>query len=101
MNTRVETGVAKKELDPGIESRESTETRSEEHRLVIINREPVELCKILKFENVVFSGGEAKTLITNGMVLVNGCVEKRKRKKIFAGDIIEFNGKIMEICKTG
>jgi len=66
---------------------------------VIIDHEPVELCKILKFENLVLSGGEAKHLIASGMVSVNGKVETKKRKKIFAGDIIEFNGEEMEICK--
>ena len=55
-----------------------------------INKEPVELYKILKFECIVSSGGEAKAVIDDGQVLVNGEVETRKRKKIIAGDIIEF-----------
>jgi len=59
-------------------------------RTVEITREPVELYKILKFEGMVASGGEAKTVIAEGEVLVNGEVESRKRKKIVAGDIIEF-----------
>jgi len=66
---------------------------------VIIDHEPVELCKILKFENLVLSGGEAKHLIASGVVSVNGIVERQKRKKIFAGDIVEFNGETMEIYK--
>ena len=56
-----------------------------------ITEEPVELCRILKFENMVASGGEAKHVIAEGLVKVNGEVETRKRKKIFSGDIIEFN----------
>ena len=59
-------------------------------RIVAISREPVELYKILKFEGMVASGGEAKTVIAEGEVLVNGVVETRKRKKIVSGDIIEF-----------
>ena len=55
-----------------------------------ITKEPVELYKILKFEGIVSSGGEAKAVIDDGQVLVNGEVETRKRKKIIAGDIIEF-----------
>ena len=55
-----------------------------------INKEPVELYKILKFESIVSSGGEAKAVIDDGQVLVNGEIETRKRKKIVAGDIIEF-----------
>jgi Uncharacterized conserved protein len=57
---------------------------------VEITKEPVELYKILKFEGIVSSGGEAKSVIDDGQVLVNGAVEKRKRKKIIAGDIIEY-----------
>ena len=60
-------------------------------RVVEITSEPVELYKILKFEGMVASGGEAKLVISEGLVLVNGKVETRKRKKIVAGDTIEFN----------
>lgn len=55
-----------------------------------ITEEPIELYKILKFENMVNSGGEAKYVISEGQVVVNGEVETRKRKKIFSGDIVEF-----------
>ena len=60
-------------------------------RVVKITSEPVELYKILKFEGMVASGGEAKLVISEGLVLVNGKVETRKRKKIVAGDTIEFD----------
>ncbi len=60
-----------------------------------ITEEPVELCKLLKFESLVASGGEAKHVISEGLVKVNGEIETRKRKKIFSGDIVEFgNAKI-------
>lgn len=52
----------------------------------------MELYKILKFEGMVSSGGEAKLVIAEGLVLVNGKIETRKRKKIIADDIIEFGG---------
>lgn len=61
-------------------------------RDVVLNKEPVELYKILKFEGLVPSGGVAKLAIDSGDVLVNGEVETRRRKKIVAGDIVEFNG---------
>lgn len=64
---------------------------------VEITKEPVELYKILKFEGMVASGGEAKTVIEKGLVLVNGEVETRKRKKIVSGDIIEFGEEKMHI----
>jgi len=59
-------------------------------REIEISREPVELYKILKFEGVAASGGEAKSLIDSGQVSVNGAVETRKRKKIVSGDVIRF-----------
>lgn len=63
---------------------------SEKMRVVEIEEEPIELYKILKFESIVQSGGEAKFVIAEGLVRVNGEVETRKSKKIIAGDIIEF-----------
>jgi len=59
-------------------------------KTVTISSEPIELCQLLKFEAMVSSGGEAKQVINDGLVLVNGAVETRKRKKIVAGDIVEF-----------
>ena len=70
---------------------------SEKIRVVEIEEEPIELYKILKFDNMVQSGGEAKFVIAEGLVRVNGEVESRKRKKIISGDIIEFEGEKIRI----
>lgn len=59
-------------------------------REVELKKEPVELYKILKFEGLVASGGEAKSVIAEGLVKLNGEIEIRKRKQIVSGDIIEF-----------
>lgn len=64
---------------------------------VEITKEPIELYKILKFEGIASSGGEAKAIISKGQVLVNGLVETRKRKKIVSGDIIELMGEKYKI----
>ena len=74
-------------------------------RVVEITREPVELYKILKFEGMVATGGEAKLVIADGQVRVNGEVETRKRKKIVTGDTIEYDRdririKLMEAGST-
>jgi ribosome-associated protein len=66
-------------------------------RVIEITEEPIELCKILKFENMVGSGGEAKYVISEGQVLVNGKIETRKRKKIISCDIIEFKNEKIRI----
>ena len=62
-----------------------------------LEEEFVELYKILKFEGLVDSGGMAKQIIADGQVIVNGKVETRKRKKISAGDRIEFSGQSIEV----
>lgn len=59
-------------------------------KIVELSKEPVELYKILKFEGMATSGGEAKSAIAHGNVKVNGVVETRKRRKIVAGDVITF-----------
>jgi ribosome-associated protein len=69
-------------------------------RDVEITKEPVELYKILKFEGIVGSGGEAKSVIDDGQVTVNGDVEKRRRKKIVSGDVIEYMGESIRIIKS-
>ena len=62
-----------------------------------LKEEFVELYKILKFEGLVESGGMAKQIIADGQVIVNGEVETRKRKKIIAGDKIEFSGQSIDV----
>jgi len=66
-------------------------------KTVDINKEPVELFKILKFEGLVSTGGEAKLVIGDGQVLVNGIVETQRRKKIMHGDVIEFRGERLQV----
>ncbi|MGB4247993.1 MAG: RNA-binding S4 domain-containing protein [Pseudohongiellaceae bacterium] len=67
---------------------------------ITITKEPVELYKILKFEGLADSGGEAKAMIDARMVMVNGMVETRKRNKIVSGDVIEVGGHQFKIIFT-
>jgi len=66
--------------------------RDNQMRDIELTRVPVELYKVLKFEGLTSSGAEAKAVIADGRVLVNGVVETRKRKQIVGGDIIELEG---------
>jgi ribosome-associated protein len=66
-------------------------------RIVEINRQPIELFKILKFEGLVGTGGEAKLVISDGQVRLNGKVETQKSKKILSGDVIEFQEETLNI----
>ncbi|MEO9485531.1 MAG: RNA-binding S4 domain-containing protein [Ekhidna sp.] len=54
--------------------------------------EYIELNKLLKIMQLVGSGGEAKQFIDEGLVQVNGQVEKQRRKKLRVGDKVSFEG---------
>ncbi len=64
---------------------------------VEIAEETIELFKLLKWENLVASGAEAKQSISEGQVLVNGETETRKRRKISSGDVITFGDISLQI----
>lgn len=58
----------------------------------IIKTEYIKLQDLLKFENLVESGGMAKECIQNGEVLVNGEICTMRGKKIRPGDDVCFQG---------
>ncbi|WP_206486402.1 RNA-binding S4 domain-containing protein [Thalassotalea sp. G2M2-11] len=64
---------------------------------VELDSQPIELCKLLKVANLVGGGGEAKVVISEGYVAVNGEIEYQKRKKIYNNDVIEFNSDFIEV----
>jgi len=55
----------------------------------MIKTESIQLDQFLKWANIVATGGQAKHLIKEGKVLVNGEIEKRRSHKISEGDIVE------------
>ncbi len=59
---------------------------------IIIKEDFIKLFQLLKFANLVSSGGEAKLVIVDGLVKVNGELEIQKGKKIYKNDIVEFQG---------
>jgi ribosome-associated protein len=59
-------------------------------KTVLVREEPIELCQLLKFSGLADTGGEAKYIISEGLVLLNGEVETRKRKKVMAGDQVTY-----------
>ncbi|WP_371316324.1 RNA-binding S4 domain-containing protein [Shewanella sp. NIFS-20-20] len=60
----------------------------------------VELYKVLKIQGWVDGGGDAKHLISEGQVKVNGMVETRKRKKLVVGDKVQFNDAVVVISQA-
>ncbi len=59
-------------------------------REIKIRDEYIKLFQLLKYADMVSSGGEAKIVIIDGLVKVNGSIEKQKGKKIYENDIVEF-----------
>ena len=59
----------------------------------------IKLGQALKAAGLVGSGVEAKMVIQDGLVKVNGAVESQRGKKLYDGDIVEFNGESVKIVK--
>lgn len=64
---------------------------------VKIRDEYITLGQFLKFAGCVSSGIDAKLVIKDGLVLVNGEIETRRGKKLRTNDRVEFNGDIFLI----
>ena len=64
---------------------------------VAISTEFIKLDALLKYAGLVNSGGEAKTLIQEGDVLVNGEVCTMRGKKLRAGDSVTLDGRTVAI----
>ena len=65
---------------------------------VVISTEFIKLQDAMKYANIVYSGGEAKVLILDGMVQVNGEVCTMRGKKLRPGDRFTFEGQSYLIC---
>ncbi len=66
-------------------------------RKITISGEFIKLDALLKFANLVSSGGEAKIRIAEGEVLVNGEPCLMRGKKLRTGDTVTLNGESVEI----
>ena len=64
---------------------------------VRIKDEFIKLGQAMKLGSMVGSGVEAKIVITDGKVEVNGEVECRRGKKLHDGDIVSFDGETIKI----
>ena len=65
---------------------------------VVISTEFIKLQDAMKFANIVYSGGEAKQLILEEQVKVNGEVCTMRGKKLRPGDTFTFMGQTYLIC---
>ena len=65
---------------------------------VTITTEFIKLQDLLKFANLVETGGMAKECVQGGEVTVNGEVCTMRGKKIRPGDIVEFDGEQLTVA---
>ena len=66
---------------------------------IVLRDEYIKLGQALKAAGLVDSGVEAKIVMADGEVLVNGQVETQRGKKLHDGDQVEFHGEKILICK--
>lgn len=62
-----------------------------------ITTEYIKLQDLLKLAGLTYTGGEAKVMVQEGLVTVNGEVCTMRGRKIRPGDIVEFEGKTLEV----
>ena len=66
--------------------------KKDDHAPLAIHTEFIKLQDALKYANIVYSGGEAKQMIIDGLVTVNGEVCTMRGKKLREGDKFQFEG---------
>ena len=67
---------------------------------IAITTEYIKLDAFLKFAALVGTGGEAKLVISDGLVGVNGETCTQRGKKLFPGDVVDFQGTRLEVTKA-
>ncbi len=65
--------------------------------VIEINTESIDLDQFLKWANAVSSGGEAKYLIKNGEVSLNGRIETRRGKRVYRNDIVTIGNRQFKV----
>lgn len=66
---------------------------------IILRDDFIKLGQVIKAAGLVESGVEAKIVIQDGEVKVNGVVETQRGKKLFGGEVVEYNGSSILIKK--
>lgn len=64
---------------------------------VPIRDETIRLGQFLKLAGLIDSGADAKAVVADGRVIVNGTVERRRGRQLSSGDTVEFNGRRVRV----
>lgn len=67
--------------------------------IIKLRDEFIKLGQALKAAGLVESGVDAKEVIVQGLVVVNGEIENRRGRKLYDGDEVEFDGDKISIQK--
>lgn len=67
------------------------------NKQIFITTDFIKLDQLLKLASLVSGGGEAKTVIQSGLVIVNNDIETRRGRKLRNGDVVKFEDSIIEI----
>lgn len=62
-----------------------------------ITTEYIKLESLLKLASLCMSGGEAKNVILDGLVKVNGNICTMRGKKLRGGETVEFDGNVIQV----
>ena len=64
---------------------------------ISIRDEFIKLGQALKLSGIVENGAEAKEIITDGEILVNGEIERRRGRKLYKGDVFSYNSEEVKV----
>ncbi len=67
-------------------------------RDVVIDGDVIRLGQLLKLSGLAQSGGEARELVTDGVVRVNGEIETRRGRQLHSGDVVEVDGERVRVA---
>lgn len=67
--------------------------------IIKLRDEYIKLGQVLKASGLAGSGVDAKMMILDGLVKVNGEIEYQRGKKLYDGDIVSYNGEDIKIAK--
>lgn len=66
--------------------------------VITIRDEFIKLGQAMKLAGMVDSGVEAKIVIQDGLVAVNGVIDDRRGRKLYSGDIVAYKGESFQIA---
>ena len=64
-----------------------------------LREEFIKLGQALKAAHMVMNGAEAKEIVQEGLVKVNGEIDTRRGRKLVDGDVVEYDGQQVKIVK--